>query len=98
VYLQRRTEEREKRDREEEEEDVRDRKRKKLGRTANGQWVNLGYLKTITDMGFEESRAADALRQTNNNMSGAIEYLQSEASTSATFYNEESLMQVTITQ
>ena len=49
-YLQRRAEEKEKREREEEEEEERDHKRKKLGKTASGRWVNLGYLKTITGM------------------------------------------------
>lgn len=45
-------------------------------------------------MGYEEKRAADALKQTNNNMNSAIEYLQSDASASASYFNEESLMQV----
>lgn len=36
--------------------------RKRLGKTANGNWVNLGYLKTITEQGYEEKLAAVALR------------------------------------
>ena len=36
--------------------------RKQLGKTANGSWVNLGYLKTIVERGYEERLAAVALK------------------------------------
>ena len=34
----------------------------RLGKTANGSWVNLGYLKTIMERGYDEKLAAVALR------------------------------------
>lgn len=101
VFLQRREEDRQERIRKEEEEEELNKERRKLGKTASGQWVNLGYLKTISDMGYERSRAAEALKQTNNEIGRALEYLQSdlemmdqESSILNSFYSEESLAQV----
>ena len=54
IFLQRREEERNERKRKEREEEERKSKRKKLGKTASGQWVNLGYLETIVEMGFAQ--------------------------------------------
>lgn len=98
LYLQRREEERKERRKREREEEERDRERKKIGKTASGQWVNLGYLKTIAEMGYDRSRAAEALKQTNNDINRTLELLQSGfdmfgSDDSATF-SEESLAQV----
>lgn len=99
IYLQRREMERQERKKKEEEEEERNRERKKLGKTANNQWVNLGYLNTIVEMGFDRSRAAEGLRQTNNDISRTLEFLQSESESyrsqaSNGGYSEESLAQV----
>lgn len=101
IYLQRREMERQERKKKEEEEEERNRERKKLGKTANNQWVNLGYLNTIVEMGFDRSRAAESLRQTNNDISRTLEFLQSESESyrsqaSSGRYSEESLAQVTL--
>jgi len=37
-------------------------KQKRLGRTANGSWVNIGYLKTIIGFGYSEELASAALK------------------------------------
>lgn len=98
-YLQRREEERQERERKEEEEKELNRERKKLGKTASGQWVNLGYLNTIVNMGFERSRVAEALKQTNNDINRSLEYLQSDLESTMdvdSFYSEESLAQARV--
>jgi len=74
----RRKEEREKVRKEEEEERERDKLRKRLGRCANGSWVNLGYFKTLVGMGFTESVAAAALSQADNSLNKAVQLLQEE--------------------
>ncbi|EFX82641.1 hypothetical protein DAPPUDRAFT_223703 [Daphnia pulex] len=100
VYLQRREAEREERLKKEEEEEERDRERRKLGKTANNQWVNLGYLNTIVQMGFERSRAAEGLKQTNNDINRTLEFLQNDFDSFGTddasrgYFSEESLAQV----
>lgn len=78
VYLQRRAEERKERKRREKEEEELDRERKKLGKTANNQWVNLGYLKTIVEMGYDRSKAVEGLKRTNNDISRTLELIQNE--------------------
>lgn len=100
VYLQRREAEREERLKKEEEEEERDRERRELGKTANNQWVNLGYLNTIVQMGFERSRAAEGLKQTNNDINRTLEFLQNDYESFETdnvsrgYFSEESLAQV----
>ena len=47
-------------------------KRKKFGRTPSGDWINLGYLATLTKMGYEEKLAALALRHCDNDIKSAI--------------------------
>ncbi len=100
LYLQRRDQVREVRRKKEEEEEERDHQRKKLGKTASGQWVNLGYLNTIVEMGYDRSRAAEGLKQTNNDINRTLELLQTDdydmfdAEVSGGQYNEESLAQV----
>lgn len=99
AYLQRREEERQERKKREKEEEERNRERKKLGKTANNQWVNLGYLNTIVEMGFDRSRAAEGLKQTNNDISRTLEFLQGEfesygTEASSERYSQESLAQV----
>ena len=41
-------------------------------------WVNVGYYKTLTGMGFTESVAGAALRQANNSLNKAVQLLQEE--------------------
>lgn len=57
------------------EELERTRKRRKFGKTATGDWVNLGYLETLTKMGYEEKLAALALRHTENDLNASIEVI-----------------------
>lgn len=56
-------------------ETERQKMRRKLGRTLDGSWVNLGYLGTLTKMGYEEVLAGKALRHTNNDIDQAIEVM-----------------------
>ena len=97
-YLQRRDEERKEQERKEKEEEELIRERKRLGRTVGGQWVNMGYLKTIVNMGYERSSAVKALQRTNNDINKSLEYIQSDMEASLmdvdSFYSEESLVQV----
>ena len=64
--------------RKEKEERERSKLRDKLGRCANGNWVNVGYYKTLIGMGFTKSVAATALRQANNSLNTAVQMLQEE--------------------
>ena len=57
----------------EKEELERKRKRRKFGKTAEGNWVNLGFLNTMVKMGYEESLAASALRHCENDVNAAIQ-------------------------
>ena len=83
VYLQHKEEEKRERKRKDKEEEGRIAKRKKLGRTSNGEWLNLGYLETIVDMGFPRSRAVQSLKTTNNDISRAVQVLQEEMESGA---------------
>ena len=78
VFLQQRAEAKKERKRKEREEEERNKKRRKLGKTSKGHWVNLGYLETIVEMGFERLRSIEALKKTDNNISSAIQVLQTE--------------------
>lgn len=78
LFLQRREEEKKERLKREEEEEKLERERKKLGKTTSGQWVNLGYLNTIVNMGFDRNRATEALKKTNNDINQTIEALQND--------------------
>lgn len=98
-YLQRREEDRKERKKREEEEEKRNRERKKLGKTASNQWVNLGYLNTIVEMGFDRSRVVEGLKRTNNDIGKTIELLQNEfefytSEASSGHFSEESVVQV----
>ena len=64
--------------RKEKEERERSKLRDELGRCANGNWVNVGYYKTLIGMGFTKSVAATALRQANNSLNTAVQMLQEE--------------------
>ncbi|EDO49070.1 predicted protein [Nematostella vectensis] len=57
----------------EKEEQKKKRAQRKLGKTANGEWVNVSSLESLVDMGFPRQSAAEALRQTNNSMDGALQ-------------------------
>lgn len=48
---------------------------KKLGKTANGDNVNVTFFKMIVSMGFSKGAAAAALRQTNNDISNALQVI-----------------------
>lgn len=78
MFLQRKEEERIERLKREREEEKLDRERRKLGKTDNGQWVNLGYLNTIVNMGYERSRAIKALKKSNNDVNQTFEFLRNE--------------------
>lgn len=56
-------------------------KRRELGKTSNGSWVNLGYLQTIIKQGYEEKLAAIALRQTDNDLDAALIALEDNIET-----------------
>lgn len=58
-----------------EEEKHRKKRRLKFGKTLSGNWVNLGLLETMTRMGYQERLAAEALRQTENDVNAATETL-----------------------
>lgn len=58
------------------EEKERSKKRRLFGKTQDGSWVNLGYLNTLVSMGMDERLSAEALRQSNNDINGAIEAIQ----------------------
>jgi len=66
---------REDRERIEGEELRRKNRRNKFGKTLKGNWVNLGLLETMTRMGYDERLAAEALRQTENDVNAATECL-----------------------
>merc|ERR1719242_2808184 len=52
--------------------------RDKLGRCADGSWINIGYYKTLLGMGYTEKVAATALRQANNSIGQAVQLLQEQ--------------------
>ena len=62
----------------EKEERERGKLREKLGRCGNGDWVNVGYYKTLLSMGYTSKVAAAALRQSNNSLNTAVQMLQEE--------------------
>lgn len=96
-FLQRREKEKQERLKREKAEEELERDRKKLGKTANGQWVNLGYLNTIVSMGFERNRTAEALKKANNDINQALELLQNEFQSFAADlcgFDDESVAQV----
>lgn len=62
----------------EKEERERGKLRDKLGKCADGSWVNIGYFNTLKNMGFSEKVAAAALRQANNSLNMAVQLLQEE--------------------
>ena len=64
--------------RKEKEERERGKLREKLGRCGNGDWVNVGYYKTLLSMGYTSKVAATALRQSNNSLNTAVQMLQEE--------------------
>ncbi|XP_041374980.1 NEDD8 ultimate buster 1-like [Gigantopelta aegis] len=49
---------------------------RKLGKTANGQWVNVSHYNALINMGFSKKAASASLKQTNNDINQAIEVLQ----------------------
>jgi len=53
-------------------------KRKRLGKCADGSWVNVGYYETLLRMGFSEKVSVTALRQANNSLNMAVQLLQEE--------------------
>ena len=64
--------------RKEKEERERGKLRDRLGRCADGSWINVGYYNTLRKMGFTEKVAAAALRQANNSLNTAVQLLQEE--------------------
>merc|ERR1719154_199508 len=64
--------------RKEKEERERGKLRERLGRCADGSWINVGYYNTLRNMGFTEKVAAAALRQASNSLNTAVQLLQEE--------------------
>lgn len=60
----------------EREEAERRRKRSKYGHTAEGNRVNLGYMRSLQSMGFSEDYSLAALKQTDNDVDKAAELIQ----------------------
>ena len=77
-HIMRRREEKAEIRKKEKEERERGKLREKLGRCGNGDWVNVGYYKTLLNMGFTSKVAAAALRQANNSLNTAVQMLQDE--------------------
>merc|ERR1719245_2554713 len=77
-HIMRRRDEKAEVRRKEKEERERSKLRDKLGRCANGSWVNVGYYKTLLGMGYTDKVAATALRQANNSLNTAVQMLQEE--------------------
>jgi len=77
-HIMRRREEKEGIRRKEQEERRLGKLREKLGRCADGSWINIGYYNTLTGMGFQEKVAAAALRQANNSLNTAVHMLQEQ--------------------
>ena len=78
-----------KKEEEEKAEKERNRKRRKLGKTVDGSWVNLGYLKTLVNMGYAEELASKALRHTDNDMNQAIEAMNENPEILIANYDDE---------
>lgn len=74
---------------EEKAERERNKKRHKLGKTVDGSWVNLGYLKTLVNMGYQEELAAKALRHTDNDLNQSIETMNENPALLLAEYNDE---------
>lgn len=53
-------------------------KRRKYGKTVNGNYVNIGYVNTLKGMGFPEDFAMTALKHTDNDINQAIDLIQRE--------------------
>ena len=77
-HIIKRREEKEEILRKEKEERERGKLRERLGRCADGSWINIGYYNTLKNMGFTEKVAAAALRQANNSLNTAVQLLQEE--------------------
>ncbi|XP_077997726.1 NEDD8 ultimate buster 1-like [Glandiceps talaboti] len=59
----------------ESEERKKKKRSRKLGKTANGEWVNVDVYETLISMGFSKSAASTALKQSNNDINLAIQTL-----------------------
>jgi len=75
--MKRREEKQEMRRKEEQEREL-GKLRDKLGRCADGNWINIGYYKTLLGMGYTKKVAATALRQANNSLGQAVQLLQEQ--------------------
>jgi len=91
-HIVRRREEKQEVRRKEKEERERSKLRDKLGRCANGSWVNVGYYKTLLGMGYTDKVAATALRQANNSLNTAVQMLQEEPDLIALAAQEREVM------
>ncbi|XP_064598397.1 NEDD8 ultimate buster 1-like [Liolophura sinensis] len=76
THIMKRREEKEARKRKEKEEREKLSAGRKLGKTADGQWVNVDTFNMLLSMGFKKGASREALRQANNNLSSALEVLQ----------------------
>ncbi|XP_023329738.1 NEDD8 ultimate buster 1 isoform X2 [Eurytemora carolleeae] len=77
-HIHRRREEGEEIRRKEKEERELEKLRSELGKCSDGSWINVGYYKTLLNMGFTDKVSAAALRQSNNSLNLAVQLLQEE--------------------
>ncbi|XP_071792301.1 NEDD8 ultimate buster 1-like [Asterias amurensis] len=73
------TEQRERRKEIQEKEKQKQKKRrleKRLGKTANGEWVKAEIYHTLISMGFPKTAVVSSLKQTNNDLHRALEVMQ----------------------
>lgn len=75
-HITQRREEKKQRRMKEKEERTKKKLAIKLGKTANGDWVNVDTHRTLVSMGYSEMAAGEGLRQANNDINQAIQILQ----------------------
>ncbi|XP_071489465.1 NEDD8 ultimate buster 1-like [Diadema antillarum] len=60
----------------EKEEAKRKRQQRRIGKTADGNWVKTDLFDQMVEMGFSKETVASALKQTNNDLHGALKLIQ----------------------
>lgn len=75
-YILKRKEELEEIHQKEKEERKIRKRQKELGKTVNGEWLNVHIYEQFCSMGFPPMKVQNALKQTNNNASLAVDVLQ----------------------
>ncbi|XP_013387690.1 NEDD8 ultimate buster 1 [Lingula anatina] len=78
AYIMKKKEEKKKMRLKEKEEREKRKKEKRLGKTASGESVSVDVYEMLCSMGFPPGAAAEALRQTNNDINMAIQTLSTQ--------------------